>query len=214
MPWRLWTAGDVLATTTFQSHIQDQCVLQFADAASRDSAIPSANRVVGMTAYTAADDTYWTWTGSEWRAMVVPFLRKTGQASVANSTTLTDTPLSVSVPANSSWAVECRLVMGYSPHDVRYALSVPAGSTVRLSAWPNRPAGGTVSDASRVVGASPAYLDLECAWPSGTNGLYVLVAHVAVGPNAGSITLQMAQNTAGASATNFFDSVMFAWRVA
>jgi hypothetical protein len=82
----------------------------------------------------------------------------------------------------------------------KWAITGPSGATGALAAAPDRPAGGSVSGASRVVDLGQA-IDLDCTFNgAGTRGLYELVGWVALGATAGNLTLQCALVTADTAA--------------
>lgn len=215
MPWRSWTAGENVPAATVQSHLQDQCVLIFASASARDAAIPTASRVAGMVAYTAADDTHWVWTGTAWRRLMDTSATSVLTSDVSNSTTtLVDSGLAITLPASSRWAIDVRLWLDAQPSDGTFTIVGPTGASGLWSPWPDRPAGGSVTNASRAVAlASTLNLELQFNGP-GTSGLYSLLATVLIGSTAGDVKVRFAALSAGATVLVRAGSVMTATRLA
>lgn len=69
VPHRTWSPGELLDADLVRTHLQDQVILQFADAASRDATVPASRRVEGMTSITTGDLALRYWSGSAWAAL-------------------------------------------------------------------------------------------------------------------------------------------------
>jgi hypothetical protein len=70
MPRKVFTAGEVLLAADVNTFLSDQTVMTFAGTAARSSAIPTP--VEGMLTYLEDSNTYQSWTGSAWEAIVDP----------------------------------------------------------------------------------------------------------------------------------------------
>ena len=69
--WNDWNTSDVVTAAQFQTLVQDQVIMVFADATARDAAVSGADLAEGMHAYLSDTDTLTYYTGAAW-ANVAP----------------------------------------------------------------------------------------------------------------------------------------------
>jgi hypothetical protein len=124
--------------------------------------------------------------------------------TVNNTTTLTSsTYLTLPVEANKFYVFEATIIYtAATAADFRFALSLPTGSSMRLGTWTSG-----VTAGSGDFGAAIAHDAITTAFPMGGIGTAFnpMTARptgvITIGANAGSCTVQFAQETANASDT-------------
>jgi hypothetical protein len=102
MPFKKFTAGDVLTAAQVNTNLMKQSVMQFASATARNTAL-SGELVEGMVAYLADTDTLTVYDGTGWGTIGAIGRGSTSSAQTGIGTSVTDlTSLSVSWTAVSS----------------------------------------------------------------------------------------------------------------
>ena len=84
MAYKTFTNGDVLNASEINDNLMNQSVMVFFDASSRTAAIPAP--VEGMVTYLEFDDTYYSYTGSNWIPLINPGTWKSYTPTFTNFT--------------------------------------------------------------------------------------------------------------------------------
>lgn len=148
--------------------------------------------------YDKQTDTWWTYTGSVWRAAVFSgpsaagVLIATSDQSKENNTYVSDDTLTVPVEASKKYLIRFFLFYdGTATGDLKLQFTGPAGGTVRKIIH-----GGTFNAAGSLYAKETAFAQNHGWVSTGANNAWVEADIVlANGVNAGSVTHQFAQNT-------------------
>ena len=66
--FKVWTTGDLVNASDFNSYLQEQVIMRFANATARDSAVSSAEE--GMFCFLADSNTLQFYDGSSWTSFI------------------------------------------------------------------------------------------------------------------------------------------------
>jgi len=66
--FKVWTTGDLVNASDFNSYLQEQVIMRFANATARDSAVSSAEE--GMFCFLADSNTLQFYNGSSWASFI------------------------------------------------------------------------------------------------------------------------------------------------
>lgn len=66
--FKVWTTGDLVNASDFNSYLQEQVIMRFADSSARDSAVSSAEE--GMFCFLADSNTLQFYNGSSWASFI------------------------------------------------------------------------------------------------------------------------------------------------
>ena len=66
--FKVWTTGDLVNASDFNSYLQEQVIMRFADSSARDSAVSSAEE--GMFCFLADSNTLQFYDGSSWTSFI------------------------------------------------------------------------------------------------------------------------------------------------
>lgn len=174
------------------------------------AAILGAGITVGNSSSTTAGTIRWSGTdlevydGADWVTLTgaaggvgVTAIKSSDETINSDATLTNDTDLNFSIAANDTWSFRF-VVQGNSATqpDFQFAVSAPSGATCDVG----------VVDVEAAVGVS----NLGCGVASGTiagtgnDEVYEIVGTVVNGSNAGSVSLQWAQNSSNANNTTVY----------
>ena len=66
--FKVWTTGDLVNASDFNSYLQEQVIMRFANSSARDSAVSSAEE--GMFCFLADSNTLQFYNGSSWASFI------------------------------------------------------------------------------------------------------------------------------------------------
>ncbi|MBL8000104.1 MAG: hypothetical protein JNL32_15895, partial [Candidatus Kapabacteria bacterium] len=132
----------------------------------------------------------------------ITFVRKTSDESVTNSTSLqNDDDLDFSIGANQTWEVEVMMRVYGGNGDIKFALTLPAGASMWVSACGDE--NGSADDYLEMTVSGTGYaFNPSGPWNLSTTGSLVHLKGVVVtGGTAGTVQLRWAQNVSDGTAT-------------
>ena len=159
--YRDWTAGDVPTADQFDTYIQHQTVMRFADAATRDTAL-STVKAEGMCAFLLDTNTLTVYSGAAW-STIGPL------HGVPTDWTPTVTQ-SGAVTVTENWAVYSRFGRWiHAQFHVSCTASGTAGSAIIIGGLPATAAGAGIGVLHLGVGAFVDASDTNRTYPFAFN---------------------------------------------
>jgi hypothetical protein len=160
VPRKTFVAGEILTASDVNEYLGDQAIMTFADAAARNTALPSP--VDGMTTYLEDSNLFTVWDGSAWQTVLATtgsILQVVSATDVTQrttaSTSFVDGSISISVTPKSAsstlivgWSGSAYSGIGSSANQVTIQITTSANAS--LSGAENVEFYAAASDSSQV----------------------------------------------------------------
>jgi len=205
---RTWTTGELVTATIGNTHWRDNLLETYPAKVTTagDIAYATAANALARLAIGAANTVLQPISGlPAYSNINIPKpIRKTADESVTTSTTLqNDDHLLFAIAANEIWSVQFFLaVVAGGPQGMKFAVTVPAGATMRFAATAG---GGDIVGTTATSGA-------EILNSASINNIVQIMGWVANGGTAGNVQLQWAQSVGSGTSTIYANSHLLAVR--